>query len=81
MDDEEAQVARVRDDDGDPTVVLDCSGCETGPLERCEDCVVRFLCERDLGEAVVIDVDELRAIRLLGRVGLVPRRTVERRTG
>jgi hypothetical protein len=38
----------------------------------CEDCVVTFICGREPGEAVVIDVAEARAVRLLGEAGLVP---------
>jgi hypothetical protein len=39
----------------------------------CNDCVVTFICGREPDEAVVIDVAEARAVRLLGEVGLVPR--------
>ncbi|MDQ6798651.1 MAG: hypothetical protein M3011_11660 [Actinomycetota bacterium] len=38
----------------------------------CDDCVVTFICGREPDEAVVIDVAEARAVRLLGDVGLVP---------
>ncbi|MEA3020324.1 MAG: hypothetical protein QOI47_1848, partial [Actinomycetota bacterium] len=31
-----------------------------------------FLCGRDAGAAVVIDIAEARAVRLLGDAGLVP---------
>jgi hypothetical protein len=39
---------------------------------HCEDCVVTFICERDPNDAVVIDVAEERAVRLLIDAGLVP---------
>jgi len=38
----------------------------------CDECVVTFICDREPDDAVVIDVAEARAIRLLGRSGLVP---------
>jgi len=38
----------------------------------CEGCVVSFICDRDPDDAVIIDVAEERAIRMLGRSGLVP---------
>jgi hypothetical protein len=47
----------------------------------CEDCVVTFLCSREPGEAVVIDVEEVRALRLLERGGLAPALRHRRRTG
>jgi hypothetical protein len=38
----------------------------------CDECVVTFICDRDPEDAVIIDVAEERALRLLGRSGLVP---------
>jgi hypothetical protein len=38
----------------------------------CQECVVTFICERQPSEAMVIDVAEIRALRLLGHSGLVP---------
>jgi hypothetical protein len=40
--------------------------------EACTDCVVTFICTRDPADAVIFDVNEERALRLLGRGGLVP---------
>jgi len=39
----------------------------------CDDCVVSFICSREPDEAVVVDVSEARALRVLGSAGLVPR--------
>jgi len=39
----------------------------------CEDCVVSFILDRAPDDAVVIDAQEARAVRMLGDVGLVPR--------
>jgi hypothetical protein len=38
----------------------------------CDDCVVSFIVGREPDDAVVVDADEARAVRLLARAGLVP---------
>ena len=38
----------------------------------CDDCIVTFLCSREPDDAVVIDVAEVRALRLLADSGLAP---------
>ncbi len=38
---------------------------------QCQDCVVTFLCDEP-DDAVIINADEERAVRMLGRAGLVP---------
>jgi hypothetical protein len=38
----------------------------------CDDCVVTFLCTRDEAGAVVVDIAEVRALRLLHDGGLAP---------
>jgi hypothetical protein len=60
---------------------IDCDECVMQGTGACEDCVVTFLIERDPAAAVVIDAAEARAVRLLGRAGLVPTLRHERRTG
>jgi hypothetical protein len=58
---------------GDAEVLtIDCGTCELRATTACADCVVSFVCDRPAGGAVVIDVGAARAIRLLGRAGLVP---------
>ena len=47
----------------------------------CDDCVVTFICGREPDEAVIIDVAEARAVRMLGEVGLVPPLRQVRRGG
>ena len=60
--------------------VISCDECAMQHTAVCDDCVVTFICGREPDEAVVIDVAEARAVRLLGEVGLVPRlRQVPRR--
>ena len=51
---------------------ISCDDCVVQDTPACEDCVVTFICGREPGEAVVIDVAEARAVRLLGEAGLVP---------
>jgi hypothetical protein len=47
----------------------------------CDDCVVTFICGRRPGEALIIDVEEERAVRLMASAGLVPEIKHERRIG
>ena len=47
----------------------------------CADCVVTFICDREPDDAVVIDVAEARAVRLLADAGLIPRLRHARDTG
>ena len=49
--------------------------------DACTDCVVTFLCDREPDDAVVIDVVEARALRLLAAGGLAPTLRHRRRTG
>jgi len=56
----------------DDVLRIDCDTCVAQHSEACEDCIVTFLCGREPGDAVVIDVAEARALRLLGQGGLVP---------
>jgi len=51
---------------------IDCDECRMQHTEVCTDCVVTYIVGREPGDAVVIDVAEVRAVRLLARAGLVP---------
>lgn len=53
-------------------LTIDCDECSMQGTDACADCVVTFLCGRDARTAVVIDIAEARAVRLLGDAGLVP---------
>ena len=61
------------------TLVIDCDECSQQGTETCDDCMVTFLCGRQPGDAVVVELDEFRALRVIGESGLVPplRHTVE----
>jgi len=60
---------------------IDCDECVMQHTETCADCVVTFLCSREPDEAVVIEVGEVRALRLLADSGLTPPLRHRRRTG
>ena len=62
-------------------LTIDCAECSFEGTTACDDCVVTFLLGHDAAEAVVIDVAEARAVRLLGQAGLVPSLRHVRRTG
>ena len=51
---------------------ISCDDCSMQNTAACEGCVVSFICDREPDDAIIIDVAEERAIRLLGRSGLVP---------
>jgi hypothetical protein len=59
------------DHDVPMSLVISCDECTMPHTCHCQDCVVTFLC-REPGDAVIIDAAEERAVRMLGRVGLVP---------
>lgn len=63
------------------TLRIDCGECVMHGTEACGDCVVTFLCEREADDAVIIEVSEIRALRLLARGGLAPALRHRRRTG
>jgi len=54
-------------------MVIDCDTCAMQDTDTCADCVVSFVISADPDEALVVDLAEMRAIRLLGEAGLVPR--------
>jgi hypothetical protein len=60
---------------------ISCDECVMEGTPACADCVVTFLCDRAPGDAVVIDVVEARALRLLEAGGLAPSLRHRRRTG
>ncbi len=54
------------------SLVIDCADCSMRATDVCSDCVVTFVCDRPSGEAVVFDMAEQRAVRLLSGAGLLP---------
>jgi hypothetical protein len=53
-------------------ITIDCDSCTFQHTDACSDCMVSFLLDREPDDAVVIDVEEARAMRMLERAGLVP---------
>ncbi len=51
---------------------IDCAECVHQHTSVCDDCVVSFIVDRSPEDAVIIDADEARAVRLLEQAGLVP---------
>jgi hypothetical protein len=62
-------------------LTIDCDRCVLRHTDACDDCVVTFLLGREPEDAVVIDAAEARAMRMLGRAGLVPELRFSTRTG
>ena len=65
----------------DGVLRIDCDDCAMQGTDCCADCLVTFLCSREPGEAVVVDVAEARALRMLSEAGLLPASRHVRRTG
>ena len=55
-----------------PSFTIDCDTCVMQHSDACGDCVVTFICSREPGDAVVVDLNEYRALELLAESGLVP---------
>jgi hypothetical protein len=53
-------------------ISISCDDCDLQATSACEDCLVSFVLGRDPDDAVVVDVEEARAMRMLSRAGLVP---------
>jgi hypothetical protein len=54
------------------SLTISCDDCRMRATSACDGCVVTFICDRHPDDAIVIDVAEERALRLLSRSGLVP---------
>jgi hypothetical protein len=54
------------------SISISCDDCELQGSSACEDCLVSFVLGREPDDAVVVDVEEARAMRMLARAGLVP---------
>jgi hypothetical protein len=63
------------------TCTISCDDCVMQGTSTCDDCVVTFICSRHDDEAVIIDVVEARAVRMLADAGLVPGLRYRRQSG
>ena len=57
---------------GDPTFTIDCGQCCMQDTDACIDCVVTYVCSREPGDALIVDLGEYRALEMLAESGLVP---------
>ena len=57
---------------GGGSLTIDCADCAHRDTHVCDDCVVSFVVGRAPDDALVVDADEARAVRLLTRAGLLP---------
>lgn len=59
-------------------LTISCDDCSMQCTSACDDCVVTFLLRDDADGAdtmeldMVLDLDQARVVRLLGKAGLVP---------
>jgi hypothetical protein len=63
-------------------ISISCDECSLEATSACDDCVVSFLLgDADDREAVIVDVMEARAIKMLHGAGLIPELRFQRRVG
>ena len=53
-------------------LVFSCDTCVMQKTSACDDCLMSFLCGDPHETAVVFDLAEQRAVRLLANAGMVP---------
>ncbi len=51
---------------------ISCEDCVLRRTDACADCIVTFICGREVDDAVIVDVAEVAAWRMLADEGLVP---------
>lgn len=61
-------------------LTIDCDDCRFQGTAACDDCVVTFICGREPDDALIINAEEVRAVRVLSGAGLVPELRHRRRT-
>jgi hypothetical protein len=58
--------------DSQPVLMISCDTCIMRNTDACGDCMMSVLCDSEESGAVVLNLQELRDIRLLAQAGLVP---------
>jgi hypothetical protein len=56
-------------------LTISCDDCSMQCTSACDDCVVSFLLSDDRDhdqDSMVLDLDQARVVKLLGKAGLVP---------
>ena len=53
-------------------LIISCDTCVMQKTSACDDCLMSFLCGDPHETAVVFDLAEQRAVRLLANAGMVP---------
>ena len=53
-------------------LVISCDTCVMQKTSACDDCLMSFVCGDPHETAVVFDLAEQRAVRLLANAGMVP---------
>ena len=56
----------------EPALVISCDTCVMRDTHACDDCMMTYLCDQPEDGAVVLDLQELREVKLLAQAGLVP---------
>ncbi len=62
----------VRAPAGAPVLIISCDTCVVRDTDACNDCMMSVLCGVPADGAVILDIDELREVRMLAAAGLVP---------
>ena len=55
-----------------PILMISCDTCVMKDTDACGDCMMSVLCDMPESGAVILNLEELREIRLLAQAGLVP---------
>lgn len=54
------------------SLVISCDTCIMRATVACDDCVVSFFCAESNEQAVVLNLEEQRTLRMLANAGMVP---------
>ena len=54
------------------SITIDCDTCVMKATPTCNDCIVTYICDREVEQAVVVNLADYRAMKALAEAGLVP---------
>lgn len=69
------------DESAKAPISVSCDECSLRATSACDGCLVTFLLGTDPHGAVIVDVMEARAMKMLHRAGLLPELRFERQVG